>query len=342
MRPCVPSIISAAAPGVACSPERRRAARYTRRRDVDATAGGSEGGPGASTQGAGYAHPRARTPGLRVTCPGAGRRVVIVVPALLLFACAAASPRTVHLGDLPRRPVYDAEWIRSERAAAAVAMAVMEEELGLPRLEVALHILPDREAFRLALLDNGYDQAFAEQTASAVDAVAGHRRVFFNGNALARLPYPVQAGFFAHELTHTLQYEVGGGVRGLSDQWLREGFADWVAARVLAATGVLSIEDFREQRLRALRQHRDLPPLARLATFPDWIGEMRTTPSATMAAMAYLAAEFLVDRHGVPAVLDYFGRFAASQDRLGHFESAFGEPLDAFDAAAIAHLRDLR
>jgi hypothetical protein len=29
----------------------------------------------------------------------------------------------------------------------------------------------------------------------------------------------------AHELTHTVQYELGGGHRGTSDQWLREGFA---------------------------------------------------------------------------------------------------------------------
>jgi hypothetical protein len=277
-----------------------------------------------------------------VTGRGAGRLAVIVGLAPLLFACAAAAPRTVHLGDLPRRPVYDADWIRSDRAAAAVAMSVVEEVLGLPRLEVALHILPDREAFRLTLLENGYDEAFAEQTASTVDAVAGYRRVFFNGSALVRLPYPFQAGFFAHELTHTLQYELGGGVRGLSDQWLREGFADWVAARVLAETGVLSIDGFRDQRLRAFRQQRDMPPLARLATFPDWIGEMRTTPSAALGAMAYLVVEFLVDRHGVPAVLDYFGRFAASQDRLAHFAAAFGEPLDVFEAAVAAYLRGLR
>lgn len=270
-----------------------------------------------------------------------GRRAGVLVMLLACAACAVA-PRTYQIADLPARPVYDAEWIRGDRAAAAVAMAVMADELGLPRLDAALHVLPDRDAFRLALLDNGYGPAFAAQTASAVDAVAGPGLVFVNGAALARLSYPVRAGFFAHELTHTLQYALGGGVRGTSDQWLREGFADWVGGRVLDATGAVRLETFREQRLQMWRQGGELPLLAQLTTFPDWIAQMSATPPAALPALAYLAVEYLVERHGVDAVLDYFARFATSQDRLGHFLAAFGEPFQTFEAAAEAYLRRLR
>jgi hypothetical protein len=258
---------------------------------------------------------------------------------LSVAACGVSGPRLVHVRDLPERPVYAADWITSDRNAAAVAMAVMERELNLPRLDVTLHFLPNRDAFRQALLDDGYDASFAEETSARLDAIAGHRRVFFNSAALAQLPYPQRAGFIAHELTHTLQYELGGGVRGASDQWLREGFADWVGGRVLATIGVTPLEVFQQQRVRAYRQGSNLPPLERMATFPDWVALIADTNPAAMTGKVYLAVEFLVERHSVEAVLDYFGRFAASQDRLGNFAAAFGEPLSAFQAAADDHLR---
>ncbi len=272
--------------------------------------------------------------------PRATRRFASACAAALLSVAACASgPRLIHVRDLPERPVYAADWITSDRNAAAVAMAVMERELHLPRLDVTLHFLPNRDAFRQALRDDGYDASFAEDTSARLDAVAGHRRVFFNSAALAQLPYPQRAGFFAHELTHTLQYELGGGVRGASDQWLREGFADWVGGRVLAAIGVIPLDAFLQQRVRAYRQGPSLPPLERMATFPDWVALVAETNPAALVGKAYLAVEFLVERHSVEAVLDYFGRFAVSQDRLGNFAAAFGEPLSVFQAAADEHMR---
>jgi hypothetical protein len=271
------------------------------------------------------------------------RRAACLVALLGVAACASLSgPRTIHTRDLPSRPVYDPAWITSDRAAAAVAMAVMEHDLGLPRLDVAMHFLPNRDAFRLALIEDGYDPSFAHETSTQLDAIAGHRRVFFNSAALSQLPWPQRAGFFGHELTHTLQYELGGGVRGTSDQWLREGFADWVGARVLAAIGAMPLEAFRQQRIRAYRQASALPPLNAMASFPDWVALLGANSPSALAGKAYLAVELLVERHGVEAVLDYFGRFAASQDRLGHFAAAFGEPLSQFEVVAEERLQSLR
>jgi hypothetical protein len=260
---------------------------------------------------------------------------------LLMTACASMSaPRVIQVHEMPERPVYATEWITSDRNAAAVAMAVMHRELNLPRLDVTMHFLPDRDALRQALVDNGYEPSFAEETATRLDAIAGPRRVFFNSDALAPMPYPWRAGFFAHELTHTLQYELGGGVRGASDQWIREGFADWVAGRVLDVTGVISLERFQQQRIGTYREAAELPRLEQMATFPDWVA-FSAVNAAALASKAYLAVEFLVERHGVAAVLDYFGRFAASQDRFGNFAAAFGEPLTAFESAADEQLRRL-
>src|SRR5688572_10210496 len=139
-----------------------------------------------------------------------------VLAAIVSAACATVAnrPHLVQLREVPQRPSYDLEWIRDYRAAAAVAMAVMERDLGIPRLdEVTLHILPDRDALRLALILEGREPAFAGRTASLMDAISGYRRVYFNATPLEHLSWPLRVGLIAHELTHTLQYELAGGRR---------------------------------------------------------------------------------------------------------------------------------
>jgi hypothetical protein len=267
-----------------------------------------------------------------------------VMLAALTAACAGtpAGPRVIQVRDLPSRPAYDATWVQNDRAAAAVAMAVMERELRLPRLDVALHFYPNRQSFQDALLTVGYDPAFAQQTASRMDAIGGYRRVLLNGEVLSRAEGSAKAALFAHELTHSLQYELGGGTRGTSAQWLREGFADWVAARVLEALGVQSLETFRDRRLSLVRSSRMALALDRMVTFPEWVEMATRTDAAAIAAQAFLAVDFLVERRGMPAVLDYFSRFAASSDADANFSLAFGEPPHAFERALESHLKNAR
>ena len=70
--------------------------------------------------------------------------------AALMTACASSlsGPRLIHVRDLPVRPVLDLEWVQNDRSAAAVAMAVMEQELQLPRLDVTLIFLQTARRFR--------------------------------------------------------------------------------------------------------------------------------------------------------------------------------------------------
>jgi hypothetical protein len=267
-----------------------------------------------------------------------------VVAAVLVAGCAASSLETaIHVRDLPDRPSYDPAWIVSDRAAAAVAMAVMDDQLRLPRLDVTLHFYPTRAAFQGALLSSGYDPAFAQQTASRMDAIGGYRRVLLNDEVLSRLEGPAKAALLAHELTHSLQYELGGGIRGASPQWLREGMADWVAARVLAALDVQSLDEFKRRRLAAYRAGNGPgPPLASMGTFQEWVGLVAKADTQTTVAKAFLAADFLIEQRSLNAVLDYFRRFAVSQDAAANFSRAFGETPIAFEAALDEHLRRLR
>ena len=232
--------------------------------------------------------------------------------------------------SLTTGPVARAEWVASWPQALASVLDVFVTRLALPRLEVRLVFLPDDATFEGLLREIGYDADLARSTAATMTGIGGHRSVLLNESRMADDGWPARVGLIAHELTHVLQYELGGGVRGASDQWLREGFADWVELRVLAEMGVLEAGPFRAELIRRTRGG-EVPPLNRLATFPDWVVANQRAGRVDLYATAQLAVDLLIERHGVDAVLGYFRRFASSQQREAHFAAAFGQTLAAFD-----------
>jgi hypothetical protein len=71
-----------------------------------------------------------------------------------------------------------------------------------------------------------------------------------------------------------------------------------------------------------------------MVTFEAWMAALSTRADAPpVLAKAFFAVDLLVERHGADRIIDYFRRFAGSDDRLGHFTTAFGEPLSAFERA---------
>lgn len=237
------------------------------------------------------------------------------------------------------KPVSRMEQIFDYRTAAVTVASVSEHVLGFPQFPVTFRFYPHRDAFERALLESGYDAALARSTAKMMTAVGGHRGVLLDGSKLDVLPWPERVALLAHEMGHSLQYELGGGWRGTSDQWLREGFAEWLAVRVLQRLEHVRMDGVRRARrsdLRAAGRSR-VPPLAELVTFPQWV-QAGERYGGGIYTMSFLAVDFLIERHGVPAVLDYFKRFAASQDRMANFRAVFGEDLHGFEAALLAAL----
>jgi hypothetical protein len=237
------------------------------------------------------------------------------------------------------RPALRLDEIEDYRTAAGTVARIFQRDLGFPPFPVTFEFYPSVEAFEKKLVAVGYDAALARSTASAMTAVGGYRGVLLNDAKFARLPSAERVAMLAHELGHSLQYELGGGKRGASDQWLREGFAEWLSIRVLERLDGASMTGVRRDRQRALRAagRAKTPRLTDLVTFPTWVRAAERY-GGSMYALAFLAADFLLERHGVPAVVDYFKRFATSDDRIGNFRAAFGEELNAFEAALAARL----
>lgn len=269
-------------------------------------------------------------------------RCAFALALCLVAACANIGPaRVLVFPDSGIRPAASVNRIRSYDSAAASVLFVIEHDLGFDSFPIAFQFCPDAAAFEATLLESGYDRKLARDTAGTMQAIGGYRRILINESALQDQPWPSRVAMLAHEVGHSLQYEWGGGQRGASDQWLREGFAEWLALQVL--------ERLQGTRASAMRSHyvdllqsktpspRDAPSLEEMVTFRQWVA-LGQRPNSTQYAQAFLSVDFLIARHGVPAVVAYFRRFARSSDRSTNFREAFGEDLRTFGAAAALQL----
>ncbi len=271
------------------------------------------------------------------------RLTLVALSVLWLPACVATAswPWVLSTAEVRAQPTTRGDWIASWEESVASIAAIMSGDLGLPAVNASLHFHRDRDAFRAALEDNGYDPAFARETAATLTAVSGPGRVLINEAGLAEFGWHYRVGILAHELTHTLQYDFGGGTRGTSEQWLREGFAEWVEVQVLSALDFTSPAQARSIALSQVKGGGTPAALSQMVTFPDWVALAQRAGQEPIYAQALLAVEFLLERHGVAKATEYFTLFAASDDRLANFRRAFGEDLEAFEAAWRVELRRL-
>lgn len=257
---------------------------------------------------------------------------------LLLVSCAGAGPHSLSWPADRAVAVSRGERIRTWPQAVSAVATAMEGPLGLPPVEFRVSFYQTRGALERGLVGEGYSPEFARRAASVLDGVGIPRRVLLNEGSLSRATWADRVAMLAHELTHVLQYDLAGGRRSTSEQWMREGFAEWVSARVLESLHLSGPGARRNRALRTvtLAGPARLPSLSEMATWNQWVALRETRPELPAYPYAYLAVERLVERHGVEAVLDYFRRFAVSYDAPGIFEWAFGETREQFEVALSA------
>jgi hypothetical protein len=266
------------------------------------------------------------------------RQIALLLP-LTAVGCAAAVPSAVTAPDPAVRAVEHIDRIYDYPTAVASIAAALERRLGIQPFPVTFHFVAGERAFESALVEFGQDPLIARDTASVMRAVGMRRRVLLNNEALDRISWRGRVRVLAHELIHSLQYELAGGLRGTSEQWLREGFAEWAALTVIDDLSGRPLADLRAQQ-QALFRRSDrsrAPRLDQMATFDQWVALVERRELAAYS-QAFLSVDFLVSRHGPGAVVDYFRQFASTADRHAAFRRAFGEDRAAFEAAVDAHL----
>ena len=261
-------------------------------------------------------------------------------------ACAASTggPTVLSIPDARAPSVRVGAWIDSYDSAVVSIAEIMERDLGLPSIQASLYFYDDQAAFQRALELDGYEPSLARDAAETLSGIAGFRRVVLNDANLRWLEWPNRIALLAHELTHTVQYEFSRGRRSTSEQWLREGFAEWVEVYVMDVLDITTWTQARgvaAQRVRDAARKQPLPSFAEMVTYPDWVRTIQRTGESAVYAQALLAADLLIARHGRDAVVGYFRLFENSEDRLANFRAAFGQDLPAFEAALAEHLARL-
>jgi hypothetical protein len=273
---------------------------------------------------------------------------LLVILAVLAAGCAARlePPRAIVLEDIQARPEPRAEFVNDYEGAMASIAAITEKELGLPKLQGTLHLVANRDGLYDIMMANGADAATARGAADTMLAIGTSGAVYVNLESFARLNWNARLMLLAHEAAHVAQYALSAGRRGTSDQWLREGFADWVQAYVTEKMQIGTMTRnsilLRNSRFIARPGMREqLPPLSTLANFPEWVVAANGPASRLLYPYAYVATDFLIQRHSLDEAITYFRLFAESDDRVANFRQAFGEEWSAFDAALRHHISQL-
>ena len=171
----------------------------------------------------------------------ARRSLYVAVILLLATSCSKTVERIEIVPVRPDGDVPGSARASTYEATLRLVLDGLERELALPRVDVSLVLFPNRRTFEQGLLQIGYTPALA-RSASSFNAIGGARAVLMNAASTDGLTRASRIRLIAHEVVHTLQYRLSGGARGASEQWLREGFAEWVACRVTARAGLGSFD----------------------------------------------------------------------------------------------------
>lgn len=252
--------------------------------------------------------------------------------SITLGACAAAPPVALTFPGAERTmAVAHVQGVHTYDVALATIDAQFREAFGLPPIDASIELLSGEHTFADALIGAGYEPRFAAESASRLRAVALHRRVIVNRSALSA-EWVGRIGTLAHELIHVLQYELAGGRRGTSEQWLREGLAEWLSLQLLARLRAFDAATAKRWLVAELNasDRSAAPRFEEMMTFRQWV-DLAGRRNVAPHAQSVLAVDVLIERHGLPAVIDYFRLFALREDPPRNFRQAFGQARDEFE-----------
>lgn len=186
----------------------------------------------------------------------------------------------------------------------AAVITVTNKELGLPVVDpLTLHLHKDTNAFAAGAGRTGRLQSEVAQFSTAI---ADQLRIHVNMERVKNAPWGVLIRLFAHEYAHNIEYLFSSLFRG--SQWVREGFAEWVAWKVVDSLGW---QDYaiavHRAKLEVVRQTKSLPTLAEIENLNEWI-VWGNRPNGYICTyrLAFLAVDNLLAKAGVAGMQRYF------------------------------------
>jgi hypothetical protein len=237
----------------------------------------------------------------------------------------------------------DARELRTPGRAVQGIAAVLSHHLGFPLPErVMVYVYGSRRAFRQGLVEDARVlPARAAELSEFAVGIGKRRQLFLCEEGLERGSRE-WIRLLAHELVHVSQIELAQG-EGRADQWVAEGLAEWAAFVVVAQLGLDTMAHRRAAARLGVRGHPALSAarldLESLASPWSFTLRHRREGSLPTYQLTFLLVDYLVYRHGLGRVLDYFRAFALRSDRRENFRALFGQSLEEFEAEVVEHLR---
>jgi hypothetical protein len=268
------------------------------------------------------------------------RRLPLVV---LLFVSACGAAKVPPTAPVAVAPATTLDVPAVYRPAVEEILTIMRRDLGLPLpADVHVFVYDSRAAFRTGLIDEGYvapDRV--NEIASFAAGLARPGRVLLHSRATrGRTEW---RRLIAHELTHVVEFGLAGG-DGRADQWLAEGLAERVAFEVLERLGDDALAARRTRALSGARKHPGFAigrlDLAALGSPREFTLRHQRDGSLETYQLSFLMADYLVQRHGMNTVLDYF-RNCREMDRDRAFARTFGQSIRQFEIEVLAYLHGL-
>jgi len=271
--------------------------------------------------------------------------VAALLSAVMIATCGAAPrvviPFTIDPANItvPR----DARALTSHEAAVRGLTAILVRDLGLPMpTTFTLYVYGGRHTFEQGLVqDAQVAPARAAELSEFAVGIGKRRQLLLNDDG-AQPRGREWLRLIAHELAHVSQIEMAAG-EGRAEQWLAEGMAEWVAFTSLEHLGLDTLANRRALATAGIRNHAALVA-ARLDL--ETLGNPRgftvrhlKEGSLPTYQLAFLMADYLIERDGFERVVAYFKSFERRQDRHSNFRDTFGQTLDQFEKEVLAHLK---
>jgi hypothetical protein len=245
-------------------------------------------------------------------------------------------PRLLPVVDPPVfRPANPQQVTTLEEAMAAI-MTVCTQDLGFPPVApFYLHVYDDANAY--SYYTDGLPRLRTDKVRLTL-AVPHENRLHVNMEAGGGRPWGTLLRLLAHEYGHNLEFVLMGGAKP-TGHWMREGFADWIAAKVMDALGWESYASSLSRAERELARYGPyLPRFEELDRTGHWLWVLeRPKGRVGTHALSFLAVHKLIEKRGAATMMDYFGskNFLRS---FGLTPSDFErELMESVNALAAAH-----
>ncbi len=248
---------------------------------------------------------------------------------LLVYPVLPAAAQTSPVQIAPE-PGVAPEAVLDVQRAVELSLEFFLREYGLDLTrQVRVVLVPDRAGYIAALIrEFRVDQAEADRRARTTTGWTSGATILMTVTANSARTFRMT--LTAHELVHQLQMQVTAPANPWRLYWMAEGIADAVAARIVESGGYAAAGSYQTRWVEVMRRATRRPDLQELATEAGWFVSLDRNGSGTTYALAALAGHSLMERHGHPAILNYFRALAGTNGGTAAFQRTFNQTLDAF------------